>query len=145
MEVLGSDGSHVGTVDKVKGDRILLTKNDRDAGGVHHSIPSRWIKTVDDKVTLSKSADEAKAAWKEEERNSAMFDYGDRTGADRTGGDKKDGSNTDYGTSPTAPSSTNGTDASGQPMTGTGTGTGTGTDTTGTSGQTLGKSLSGTY
>jgi hypothetical protein len=117
--------------------------NDRDAGGVHHSIPSRWIKTVDDKVTLSKSADEAKAAWKEEERNSAMFDYGDRTGADRTGGDKKDVSNTDYGTSPTASSSTNGTDAStgtdasGQPMTGTGT--------TGTSGQTLGKSFSGTY
>ena len=145
MEVLGSDGSHVGTVDEVKGDRILLTKNDRDAGGVHHSIPSRWIKTVDDKVTLSKSADEAKAAWKEEERNSAMFDYGDRTGGDRTGGDKKDASNTDYGTSPTAPSSTNGTDASGQPMTGTGAGTGTGTGTTGTSSQTLGKSFSGTY
>lgn len=80
MEVVGADGAHVGTVDKVRGDRILLTKTDKDAGGVHHSIPSRWIKTVADKVTLAKSADEAKSAWQEEERNSALFDYGDRTG-----------------------------------------------------------------
>jgi len=83
MEVVGSDGAHVGTVDKVRGDRILLTKNDKDAGGVHHSIPSRWIRTVDDKVTLAKSADEAKAAWQDEERNSAQANYGDRTGGDR--------------------------------------------------------------
>ncbi|MES3109725.1 DUF2171 domain-containing protein [Sphingomonas aurantiaca] len=101
MEVVGSDGSHVGTVDKVKGDRILLTKNDRDAGGVHHSIPSRWIKTVDSKVNLSKSADEAKAAWKEEERNSAMFEYGDRTG-----GDKKDAGATGYASTTQAGSTT---------------------------------------
>ncbi len=82
MEVVGSDGAHVGTVDKVRGDRILLTKNDKDAGGVHHSIPSRWIKAVDTQVTLAKTADEAKHAWTEEERKSAMFDYGDRTGRD---------------------------------------------------------------
>ncbi|BCA60961.1 Uncharacterized protein conserved in bacteria DUF2171 [Sphingomonas sp. HMP9] len=139
MEVVGSDGSHVGTVDKVKGDRILLTKNDRDAGGVHHSIPSRWIKTVDGEVTLSKSADEAKAAWKEEERNSAMFEYGDRsggdrtggerTGADRTGGDKKDASATGYASTTQAGSTTT-TGAS---------------STTGTMPDTLGKSGSGTY
>jgi hypothetical protein len=73
MEVLGSDGSHVGTVDKVRGDRILLTKNDTDAGGHHHSIPSRWIQSVDDKVMLRKTAEEAKAHWKDEERSGAMF------------------------------------------------------------------------
>ncbi len=127
MEVVGSDGSHVGTVDKVKGDRILLTKNDKDAGGVHHSIPSRWIKTVDGKVTLSKSADEAKAAWKEEERNSAMFDYGDRTG-----GDKKDTGSATYGAS-----SVTGADRD-QGATTTGT-------AAGTTGQTPGKSFSGSY
>ncbi|PZQ62870.1 MAG: SWFGD domain-containing protein [Sphingomonas taxi] len=78
-EVLGSDGTHVGTVDKVRGDRILLTKNDADAGGQHHSIPSRWIKSVEDKkVTLSKTADEAKQHWRTEEQNQAMFGYGDR-------------------------------------------------------------------
>ena len=73
MEVIGSDGSHVGTVDKVRGDRILLTKSDPDSGGHHHSIPSRWIESVSDKVTLRKTADEAQAAWKDEERSGALF------------------------------------------------------------------------
>ncbi|MET4896501.1 DUF2171 domain-containing protein [Sphingomonadaceae bacterium jetA1] len=77
QEVVGSDGSHVGTVDKVRGDRILLTRNDKDAGGQHHSIPSRWLKSVEDKVTLAKTAAEAKAQWREEDDARAMF--GDRT------------------------------------------------------------------
>lgn len=83
MEVVGSDGQHVGTVDKVRGDRIVLTKNDADAGGHHHSIPSRWIASVDDnRVTIRKTADEAKAAWKDEERSGALFgEQGDRSGA----------------------------------------------------------------
>ena len=73
MEVIGSDGQHVGTVDKVRGDRILLTKGDKDAGGHHHSIPSRWIQSVDDKVTIRKTAEEAKAHWRDEERSNALF------------------------------------------------------------------------
>ena len=73
MEVVGSDGEHIGTVDKVRGDRIILTKNDVDAGGRHHSIPSRWIERVDDKVTVRKTAEEAKSHWRDEERNGAFF------------------------------------------------------------------------
>jgi hypothetical protein len=73
MEVLGSDGQHVGKVDKVRGDRIILTKSDTDAGGHHHSIPSRWIRSVDDRVTISKSSDEAQREWKDEERRTALF------------------------------------------------------------------------
>jgi hypothetical protein len=76
MEVVGSDGSHVGTVDKVRGDRIILTKNDKDAGGHHHSLPSSWLTKVDDKVTLSKTADEAKKAWRDEENRSLIGDQG---------------------------------------------------------------------
>ena len=68
MDVVGSDGEHVGTVDKVRGDRIILTKSDADAGGRHHSIPSRWIQSVDDKVTIRKTAEDAKAHWRDEER-----------------------------------------------------------------------------
>lgn len=78
MEVLGSDGEHVGTVDKVRGDRILLTKSDSDAGGHHHSIPSRWIQSVGDKVTLRKTAQEAQQHWKDEERSGALFGTEDR-------------------------------------------------------------------
>lgn len=73
MEVVGSDGERIGAVDKVRGDRIILNRNDPDSGGHHHSIPSRWIESVDGKVTLRKTAAEAKAAWKDEERSGAFF------------------------------------------------------------------------
>jgi hypothetical protein len=77
MDVVGSDGDHVGTVDKLHGDRIILTKSDSDAGGVHHSIPSAWIKSVDaQRVTLEKTADQAQHAWRAEREQQALF--GDR-------------------------------------------------------------------
>jgi hypothetical protein len=69
QEVVGSDGSHIGTVDHVRGDRIRLTKTDQAAGGHHHSIPSSWIQSVDDKITVSKTADQAKQHWRDEDRN----------------------------------------------------------------------------
>ncbi len=73
MDVVGSDGEHVGTVDKVRGDRIVLTRNDADAGGHHHSVPVRWIHSVVDKVTLTKTAEEAHRLWRDEEQGRAMF------------------------------------------------------------------------
>ncbi|UUL81369.1 DUF2171 domain-containing protein [Sphingomonas qomolangmaensis] len=73
MEVVGSDDGHVGTVDKVRGDRIILTKTDQDAGGRHHSIPSRWIESIGDKLKIRKTADEAQAQWRDEEANQAFF------------------------------------------------------------------------
>lgn len=80
-DVVGSDGEHVGTVDKVRGDRIILTKKDPDAGGHHHSIPSRWLQSADGgKVTLRKTAAEAKAHWRDEERSGA----GDGQGGGQT-------------------------------------------------------------
>jgi len=67
QEVVGSDGAHIGEVDHVRGDRILLTKNDKNASGHHHSIPSAWIVKVDDKVVINRTAAQAFAAWKDEE------------------------------------------------------------------------------
>ncbi|MEH3036665.1 MAG: DUF2171 domain-containing protein [Sphingomonas adhaesiva] len=129
-EVVGSDGSHVGTVDKVRGDRIILTKNDADAGGQHHSIPSRWIDKVEDsKVTLSKTADEAKQHWRNEENNQAMF--GDRAQHNDRGYSQSSTSGTSYGQSPT--------EAGAYSQSGKAT---TGSDTGGTN---LNKSFSGTY
>ena len=71
MEVVGSDGQHVGTVDKVRGDRIILTRSDVDAEGRHHSFPSRWIDSVDSRVTIRKTAQEAKAHWHDEDQGVA--------------------------------------------------------------------------
>ena len=76
QEVIGSDGEHIGTVDHVRGDRILLTKSDAAARGHHHSIPSSWITSVEDKVTVSKTADQAKQHWRDEERNSGNGLFG---------------------------------------------------------------------
>ena len=44
MEVVGSDGEHVGTVDTLRGDRIILTKSDSDAGGVHRLCPHERLR-----------------------------------------------------------------------------------------------------
>lgn len=88
-EVVGSDGEHVGVVDKIKGDRIILTKNDQDAGGHHHSIPSNWLRSAEgDKVVISKTAAEAKQAWRDEDRNTVFgSDRGqnDRGQSDQSG------------------------------------------------------------
>jgi len=77
MEVVGSDGSHVGTVDKVKGDQIVLTKNDASAGGLHHSIPCGWVDSVDDKVKLNLTADQAQERWQTDHRSRALFERED--------------------------------------------------------------------
>jgi hypothetical protein len=68
QEVVGSDGSHIGKVDHIRGDRILLAKSDKDAGGHHHSIPCSWIVDVSDKVKINRTAAQAQSAWKDEER-----------------------------------------------------------------------------
>ncbi len=57
MEVIGADGVHVGTVDKVEGDRIKLTKKDSGEGshkGHHHFIARDLVADVEgNKVRLS--------------------------------------------------------------------------------------------
>lgn len=61
MEVKGSDGQHIGTVDRVEGDRIKLTKSDAAAGGHHHYVDLGMIDAIkDNAVCLNKTADEAK-------------------------------------------------------------------------------------
>ena len=68
MEVLGSDGKHIGAVDHLKGDkRIKLAKKDPSAGGKHHFIPVDWVHHVDDKVHLAKTTQEAVAQWETEQ------------------------------------------------------------------------------
>ena len=63
MEVIGADGVHVGTVDKVEGDRIKLTKADSGEGtheGHHHFISRGLVATIEgDQVRLSANADVA--------------------------------------------------------------------------------------
>lgn len=50
MEVVGSDGAYVGTVDRVE-ERLKLTRLDA-ADGDHHYIPVDLIERVDQRVCL---------------------------------------------------------------------------------------------
>ena len=63
MEVIGADGTHVGTVGRVENDRIKLVKEDSGEGahkGHHHFIDSSLIAEVEGtQVRLSANADVA--------------------------------------------------------------------------------------
>jgi hypothetical protein len=79
MDVNGADGVHIGTVDRVEGDRIKLTKRDSGQGshaGHHHYIASSLVAEIEgDQVRLSANADVA-VTFEEE---------GDRTSTDKAG------------------------------------------------------------
>ncbi len=63
MEVIASDGTHVGTVDHMDGSsRIKLTKGDSD-DGKHHLIPLDWVDHVDAHVHLTKNAADVHSQW----------------------------------------------------------------------------------
>jgi hypothetical protein len=63
MEVIGADGVHIGTIDRIEGNRIKLTKKDSGEGshkGHLHFIDKGLIADVEgDKVRLSANANVA--------------------------------------------------------------------------------------
>lgn len=75
MDVIGADGVHVGTVDRVEGDRIKLTKADSGEGsheGHHHFISLGLVADVEgDQVRLSANADVA-VTFEEEQDGAAL-------------------------------------------------------------------------
>jgi hypothetical protein len=79
MEVVGNDDQHVGTVDRVAGDRIILTKSDPESGGAHHSLSCADIERVEgDRVILDCSSDQARERWRDESRGRALFEREDQ-------------------------------------------------------------------
>jgi hypothetical protein len=63
MEVIGADGIHVGTDDRLEGDRIKLTKKDSGQGshkGHHHYVSTALIADIEgDRIRLSANANVA--------------------------------------------------------------------------------------
>ena len=65
MEVVGSDGKHVGTVDHTESaDRIILTGDDPKAGGKPHLISAEWVDYVDSRVHLNRPSRKAVMEWR---------------------------------------------------------------------------------
>jgi hypothetical protein len=71
MEVIGADGVHVGTVDRVEDKRIKLTRKDSGEGsheGHHHYLSVGLVAEVEgDKVRLAAKGDVAVTLFEEEE------------------------------------------------------------------------------
>jgi hypothetical protein len=74
-EVVGADGVHVGTVDRVEGDRIKLTRADSGEGAHkrhHHFVPLSLVAEVEgETVRLSANADVA-VGFEEEQGGSPV-------------------------------------------------------------------------
>ena len=77
MEVIGADGTHVGTVDCVKGDRIVLTKSDSGVqmeqaqsshAGHHHYVSLGLVAGIEgNQVRLSATGANAVQFMEEED------------------------------------------------------------------------------
>lgn len=63
IEVVGSDGEHVGTLEHVDGTSIRLKRMGTPDSGPPPSIPTAWVHTIDGKVTLRIPAEEARRRW----------------------------------------------------------------------------------
>lgn len=77
MEVIGADGVHVGTVDKVESKRLKLTKADSGQGshqGHHHYLPIGLVADVEgNRVRLSATGANAFMFREEEDEGSARL------------------------------------------------------------------------
>ena len=74
MNVVGSDEEQVGTVDHVRGDRIILTKGDSDDGRHHRCSCSLVDRVEGDRVILDQPAAEAKQLFASETRDRGLFE-----------------------------------------------------------------------
>ncbi|MGE0180291.1 MAG: DUF2171 domain-containing protein [Sphingomonas sp.] len=71
MEVIGADGAHIGTVDRIEENRIKLTRKDSGQGsheGHHHFLAKGLVAEVEgEQVRLSAKGDVAVSLFEEEE------------------------------------------------------------------------------
>ena len=77
MEVIGADGVHLGTVDRVEGNRIKLIRADSGVGHEehHHYIPRGLIAEVEgDKVRLTARGDVVADLFEQEQSGEPIGD-----------------------------------------------------------------------
>jgi hypothetical protein len=75
MEVIGADGVHIGTVDRVEGNRIKLIRADSGITHTdhHHYIPRGLVAQVEgDKVRLTARGDVVADLFEQEESGSPI-------------------------------------------------------------------------
>ncbi len=66
LEIVGSDGVHVGTVDALSGMLLKLRKDDPASGGGHHYLDIGLVAAIEgNKARLLVPAAEARQRWSE--------------------------------------------------------------------------------
>jgi hypothetical protein len=73
MPIIGSNGAQFGTVDRIDGTFIKLTK---DQGDQHHWIPLSWVTAADSAVRLDRSDQQAMQDWLSERPDSVTLNSG---------------------------------------------------------------------
>jgi hypothetical protein len=77
MEIVGSDGRPLGTVERIAGDRIILAPSGAGAGGSSRSLSCTDIDRVEgDRVILETSGEQAR--WRDEGHERALFEREDQ-------------------------------------------------------------------
>ncbi len=65
MEIIGSDGGHLGHVNHVVGDDIELAEVKPDGASSRRLIPVSWVHDIDgDQIRLNLNGGAARAAWR---------------------------------------------------------------------------------
>lgn len=67
MDIVGSDGAHVGTVDGLAGQLLKLKRSGPASGGTHHFLDIALVVGVEDRtIKLLVPAAEARERWSNE-------------------------------------------------------------------------------
>ena len=75
MEIIGADDVHIGTVDKVEGNRIKMTKADSGSHGDHHHYFSEGlVATIEGNQVRLSAAGSVAILLEEEEDGEALAD-----------------------------------------------------------------------
>lgn len=60
MPIVCSESKQFGVVDRLEGDAIKVTKDEK---GRHHYIPLSWVTSVDEEIHVDRPGAQAKKVW----------------------------------------------------------------------------------
>lgn len=69
MEVVDTDGTHIGTVARIEGGHLKIVRNDQEPRNAHQFVRPELIHSVDERVRLGLSWDELRRLWAHDEFN----------------------------------------------------------------------------
>jgi hypothetical protein len=67
MEVVDTDGTRIGTVARREGGHLKIVRLDQKPRNAHQFVSPELIRSVDDRVHLSRSWDELRRLWAHDE------------------------------------------------------------------------------